>query len=169
MCIVIDSDVFSPLVNPQASNHQEFQPVLKWIVSGKGKVVYGGTTYGNEVSRHQNFRGFLVQMERKGKTVNVNCAQVDSVEEALSQAIQGPEFNDHHIVAIVVVSGCKLVCSNDTGLYALISKCYSRGVRGLLKRLSPHSGRIWCPKIYKGCGQRALLCDRNIAKCCQPC
>jgi hypothetical protein len=173
MCIVIDSDVFSPLVNPQASNHREFQPVFEWIVSGRGKVVYGGTKYREEVSKHRDFRGFLVQMEHKGKTVNVNCADVDSVEIALSQAMQGPGFNDHHndhhIVAIVVVSTCKLVCSNDTGLHALISTCYSTGARTLIKRLSPHSGSIRCPKIYKGRRHRALLSDRNIAKCCQPC
>lgn len=169
MCIVIDSDVFSPLVNPHMRNHREFQPVLEWIVSGKGKIVYGGTTYEQEVSRHRNFREFLVQMEHKGKTVNVHCVDVDCVEISLSQAIQGPGFNNHHIVAIVLVSSCKLVCSNDTGLHALISTCYSRGARALIKKISPNPGSIQCPKIYKNRRHRALLSDRNIAKCCQPC
>ncbi|GAG47255.1 unnamed protein product, partial [marine sediment metagenome] len=135
MCIVIDSNVFSPLVNPQASDHKEFQPVLEWIASGKGKVVYGGTTYAKEVSKHRGFRGFLVQMEHKGKTVNANCADVDSVAGALSQAIRGSGFNDHHIVSIVLVSGCKLVCSNDTRLHTLISICYSGGARASIKSL----------------------------------
>lgn len=169
MCIIIDTNVLSSVLNLQSSDHEEFQPVFAWIAYGKGKMVFGGTTYIAELTRVKTFNKLLTEWQRNRKLVRIDDANVDNMEHLLSQNITGPQFNDHHIVAIVLVSGCKLICSNDTGLHALISTCYSTGARTLIKRLSPHSGSIRCPKIYKGRRHRALLSDRNIAKCCQPC
>ena len=170
MCIVIDADVFSYVINPNSSNHGDFRPVKDWIVSGKGKLVYGGTKYAEEILGHQGFRGFLVQMEHKGKTVNVACGSVDKVEVDLKQNIKGSGFNDYHIVAIILVSGCKLVCSNDQGLSNLISVCYNRVARPLMKRVSKRVSIRWPihrPIIYKKQTHRVHLCDQNIAACCQ--
>lgn len=172
MCIVIDANVLPSVFNPLSSAYQEFRPVLDWITEGKGKVVYGGRKYKEELSKIPKYTNFLVELRRIGKVVVVdeaNNVSVDSVEEGISQKIQGPNFNDHHIVAIVLVSGCKLVCSYDTGLYALISACYSGAARALLKGISPYLRHVQRPKIYKSRRNVALLCDRNIAKCCQPC
>lgn len=169
MCIVIDSNVIPCVFNSQASDHQEFRPVFAWIRQGRGKIVYGGTRYKKELSELRNYLGILAELKRKSKVViidEVNNISVDSVEDYLSQRIVRSDFNDHHIVAILIISGCKLVCSNDTGAHALIGVCFGRA-RALIKGISPCPGHVQTPKIYSNRTCAGLLCDRNIAKCCQ--
>ena len=49
MCIIIDANTLSLVFNPETKGHEEFKPVFKWIDKGKGKIVYGGTKYEEEL------------------------------------------------------------------------------------------------------------------------
>ena len=166
MCIVIDADVFSSLANARASMHSEFRPLFEWVSFGKGKVVYGGTKYAEELAKNGKFRGWLFELEKKKKTVFIEKERIDYTSAYLTKNASGP-YNDYHIAAIVIVSGCKLVCSLDKGLHNLINVCYQQRLRKLIKRDCPCMGNLSHPKIYQNKGHRILLCDKNIAKCCQ--
>ena len=48
MCVIVDTNAFAAVFNANANNHDEFAPVLDWIISGKGKLVIGGTKYMSE-------------------------------------------------------------------------------------------------------------------------
>ncbi len=157
MCIVIDTNTFSLVFSGRRDGHEEFRPVLRWIVSGKGKIVYGGSKYRGELRRAKRYLGIVSQFKKAGKVVEVNDQQVDARQRELEDSMQHRDFDDPHIIAIVIVSGCKLVCSNDSRAYRFVK----------MKELYP--SRIQRPKIYRGKGNEDLLCDQNIADICRPC
>lgn len=157
MCIVIDTNVIPSVFNPRSSEHKEFQPIFAWIAYGKGKMVYGGTKYIRELTKIRKLRNLLAEWHRSRKVVLINNVSVDAMEQQLSQIITHPKFNDQHIVAIIIVSGCKLVCSNDKNSHTLIKRriLYPKGIHP--------------PKIYSSSKTVHLLCDQYIADCCKPC
>ena len=157
MCIVVDTNVIPSVFNPQSADHQEFQPVFAWIAHGRGKMVYGGTKYIEELNKFTKYNSLLAELRRIRKIVLVDKASVDSIQEEVSQKIKHKDFNDQHIIAIVIVSGCKLVCSNDKKSYPFVKK----------KSLYPNGAQR--PKIYSSRRHTNLLTDKYIAKCCYPC
>lgn len=167
MCVVIDANAFSSIANEEASTHSEFKPLIDWISLGKGKVVYGGTQYGKEIAKNRRFREWLYQLEKKRKTVVINEESVDYTMSFLTNNVGEFKYNDYHVMAIVIVSGCKLVCSLDKGLHKLINVCYQLEVKKLVTKNCPCMENPSRPRIYQNKGHIALLCDQNIAKCCQ--
>ena len=168
MCVVVDTDTFTYFSNHHSSRHEEFQPVIEWVRNGNSKFVYGGTTYGDQLLRHKGFSDFLQEMWRDGKTSVVNRQEVDQIESVIRQQITGPRYNDHHIVAIVLISRCKLVCSIDSGLRNLIDACYSSSGRSTIKRqLRIRNFRR--PSIYSGRGSTATIRRRTFSDNCGPC
>lgn len=51
MCIILDINILSSVFSQAAMKHREFEPVLKWITEGHGRVVYGGTKYKKELGK----------------------------------------------------------------------------------------------------------------------
>ena len=167
MCIVIDANIFSSIAYEGASAHSELKPLLKWISFGRGKVVYGGTKYGEEIAKHSKFGQWLKELEKKRKVVHIDDTRIDSTMDYLMNNVSGPDYDDHHILAIVFVSGCKLVCSSDKGLHSLVHVCYEPRLKTLIKRDCPCAGNPSRPKIYQNSDHKDLLCDENVASCCQ--
>lgn len=166
MCIVVDANEFSAIANEEESMHSEFIPLIEWISFGKGKVVYGGKLYGEEIAKHGGFRGWLYQLEKKNKTIVINGDIVDSTADFLSNVMGESKYDDYHVMAIVIVSGCKLVCSSDQGLHKLINVCYQEKMKKIVKINCTCMENPSRPGIYQNKGHIALLCDKNIAKCC---
>lgn len=146
MHIVIDADVFSTIVNIRERNHAEFQPLIDYVVRGEGVLAYGGTTYGKQLNGHREFREFLVELGRSGKSIEVKKDHVDGVQDFLELNFRG---NDHHIVAIVIVKACEIVSSFDLGLHKLIDKCYQPASRQLIRNNCINLGHLKKPKIYQ--------------------
>jgi predicted nucleic acid-binding protein len=157
MCIVIYTNTLASVFNSKSQDHQEFQPVLEWIISGKGKIVLGGTKYGAEIKRSgakiiQLLREFL----KRKKIVNVSDSEVDREEIRIKSLESSPDFDDAHLVALLDVSGCILICSKDERAYPF------------LKKMELYQRRAERPKIYRSHQNADLLCDGNIAPCCEP-
>jgi hypothetical protein len=156
VCIVIDTNVVASVLSPKSARHAEFKPVLDWILYGKGKLVYGGSTYRREVfQRMPQYAGLIEELKRGGKCVVLDRAAVDAVEGRVREAEPSPDFDDAHLVAIFDVSGCLLLCSDDARADRFVKD------RGLYERRSP-------PRIYRLAEHVHLLCDDNIAACCKP-
>lgn len=68
-----------------------------------------------------------------------------------------PDFDDPHLVGLLRVSGCKLICSLD-------SRAFPYFRHSLF--FNPASNR---PRIYSTLSNSSLLCDRQIADVCKPC
>lgn len=165
MCIVIDSDTFSAISNEGHAQHSEFKPLLEWIQHGNGKVVYGGTEYSDKLKRHQKFMFWLGQMEKIHKTVVISRGLVDKTSEYLSETVHGSNYNDHYIVAILIVSGCRLVSSFDSRLSKLIKVCYSQPTVRSIRKYCPCSRKLYRPRIYRNKQSGSdLLSDRYVVK-----
>ncbi len=156
MCIVIDTNAFASVFETNAEDHHEFRPILKWICEGKGKIVYGGAKYKAELWISRKYLRIFRQLQTARKTVEIVAAEIDQEQERLERALNHKNFDDPHLIAIVIVSGCKLICSKDKRAYAFIkdSSLYPK-----------HFNR---PRIYSSSSNSDLLCDQNIADCCQP-
>jgi hypothetical protein len=156
MCIVIDNCVKARVFDSANAEHHLFKPVYEWIISGDGKLVYGGTTYRDEALAGA-FGKLVLELKKTGKAINVGDAAVDAVEGQVRAAINDPDFDDPHIVAILKVSKCRLVCTSD-----------KRGNKYFTHRkFFPSRARR--PQLYLGLADARKLCSRNIADCCRPC
>lgn len=150
MCIVIDACTFSKVF---ASDDSDFSPVKKWLSSGKGKMVLGGTKYAAELSKLHKYVRIVSELSRKGRVVTLKSSDVDAVEKRVKDIEPSVDFDDPHIVAIVVVSGCKVVCTLD-----------SRSDRFLRDRRFYEASRR--PSIYRAASHAHLLRDSNIVGAC---
>lgn len=150
MAIIIDANCLSNVFEKKSTLHHEFSPVFDWIISGKGKMVVGGTKYFNELKKLTRILRLFNILKNSNKVVIVNTDQVDCEQARLEAMINHPDFDDPHIMALVIVSSCRLVCSRDARSEAFIldGKYYPKGVKP--------------PKFYKGRRNQNLLCDKYI-------
>lgn len=155
MCIVIDINVFASVFKPDAQNFKEYEPIFKWIVEKrKGKVVYGGSKYLKELP--QSYRSILLELSKSGLTAYYPDTQaIDDYEEQIIQSIDDKRLNDPHIIAILGVTGCLLLCSEDSKSFKFIKdrQFYPKKYKGL--------------KIYTKNKHKHLLCEENIVSICR--
>ena len=148
MCIVVDANVFSEVLknDPKSS----FKSVSDWIYSGLGKFVIGGTKYQNEIgfNEHESKINQLLQLKKASKLVLIADDKVDKEENGLKAKLD-KNCDDHHIIALLQVSGCKLLASKDQRSFSYIQKNTKA-------------------KIYSSEKNSDLLIPSNIAKCCKP-
>lgn len=158
MCLVIDINVIGSVLNPKAEHHSDFEPILYWITHGKGKIIWGGTKYKNEL-KGGKYLGLLNDLGKKRKTVKIDQEKVDEIETRLKNECRGSEFkgfNDHHIVALIIASKCKLICTGDFES------------DHFLKNRSLYPDDVGVPSIYKNISHRHLIADDKIVKQCLP-
>lgn len=160
MCIVIDINVIKTVFNEEEKNHQYYKPVKDWILGGKGKMVVGGSTYYEELEKMYKFRKFYIALRKAGKVV-VGCDEkIDNLELDLKETLNHRDFDDPHIVALLIISGCKIICSEDARAYPFFQKSewYPKG------KSVP---KIYCKRAHSK--SKELLSDSNIAEICLPC
>ncbi|MDD2918501.1 hypothetical protein [Rhodoferax sp.] len=157
MCIIIDTNTLSKVFKTTDKKHSEFKPVLDWIKDGNGKIIVGGTTFNNEILVKVQWFVKAYQLLRQcGKVVEIDMRKVDKQEAWLKKQITDDDFDDPHIVALIGISGCKLVCTGDARSFPYIQN----------KKLYP-KGKV-PPSIYTKASNKQLLCDSNLAPCCLP-
>lgn len=157
MCIIVDVNTIPVLFNADNKQHSEYRPVLEWIVADKGKIVYGGSKYKEELKELKGYFRFIKILEQAGKTHEVDDLKVNEAHEIIKTKQAKKEFNDPHIIAIISICGCKLLCSNDHASFPFIKK-----KEFYLNDQKP-------PAIYTRKDHKDLLIDDNIASCCRPC
>lgn len=157
MCIVIDTNTLSPVFSESNHLHHLFRPVLEWVMTGRGFIVYGGSTYIAELAKVASVLRLFVEFERARRVTKIRNDLVDNHEIAVRKLEPDPSFNDPHIVAILRASGCRLVCTSDKKSHPFLKR------RALyLKRQRP-------PMIFSGHKSHAnLLNNRNIVESLVP-
>lgn len=157
MCLIIDANTIPCVFDSSCEGHARFVPVLAWITTGKGKIVYGGTKYKGEVrDRMVKYSRLVGNLQRQGKVIVLPTRDVDLFAAHLKRKVTARNFDDEHIVAIVAVSGCRVVCTLDKRAHPYL----------LRKDLYPQS--VKRPKIYSGgAAHFKLCCDKNIAPICR--
>lgn len=150
MCIIIDINAIPSVFNPNIEDHAEFKPVLNWIISGDGFMIYGGTKYKDELKKLVKYLGFILELQRNNK-VRVVCEKsIDDAEAQIKEIIPDNDFDDPHIAAIVKITACRLICSKDI-----------RSVKYIQNRALYCKGFI-LPRYYTGIRNKGLLCPTNI-------
>jgi predicted nucleic acid-binding protein len=157
MCVIIDTNVFSSVFNKSSVAHGEFAPVLDWIVNGKGKIVYGGSKYKEELRRAGKYLKIIGQFNRSRKVVNINDNPIDKHQAHVEGILKHRDFDDPHLVAICFVSKCEIVCTKDERASPFLAR----------KEFYPNNSPR--PKLYTGKRNAGLLCDRYMANVCLPC
>ncbi len=80
------------------------------------------------------------------------------MEIVVSSRVAHPNFDDQHLVALLIISGCKLICSLDERAYLFFKH------KEFFEKASKR------PKIFKGTKQnKNLLNDKNITGICKLC
>ena len=159
MCLVVDANSFGHVFNPKDKKHSAFEPVLRWLFHGYGGgLIYGGEKYSREVDfTSPTYRPLLVELERKGRMFEMCGTCVDHVAAQLKEAVRDdPDFDDEHILALVIVSKCCVVCTEE--------------VRALkfLKRSNLYPKGTNPPKIYQSLRNAAILRNAdNVAEVCR--
>lgn len=157
MCVVIDANVIPSVFNPDSANHSEFRPLYNWIRERKGKFVHGGSTFKDELGRLSSYLELFLELERTNRSHHADDEEVDRIEEIVKHQISDNPFNDHHIIAIVIVSKCRFICSKNSRHYRYFQ----------LRTVYPTG--ISIPKIYSGLGSSTILYDRRLTRPCGPC
>lgn len=149
MCIVIDTCAISRVFT---AGDADFDAVRRWIVEGRGKMVFGGTKYNEELLKLGRYLAVIQELTRQRKTVVVNRDLVDEAEARVREMEPCADFDDPHIVAIVKVSRCRVVCSTDARADRFVQdrRFYGAPV----------------PSIYRHRDHGHLLRDCNIVGAC---
>lgn len=153
MCIIIDTNVLARVFDVFNVDHYEFSPVYNWIIKGKGKVVFGGTKYTKEIGKYLNL---FVELKKIRKAIYVDSVLVDQKEEEIKKSIEKKDFDDQHLVSLLMVSKCQLICSLDRRAYPFFRHS---------NYFSPAKTK---PRIYSGAKNKKLLTNKYIAEICKP-
>jgi hypothetical protein len=151
MCLVIDTCCLAKVFDGRNRQHFQFVPVLNWITSGKGRMIYGGTKYRIELGQARKFVGIIAELARRGKTIQIPDDAVDGIAAALKARLTDTRFDDEHLVALVIASRCFVVCTTD---HVAIAYLKHRDVYS--------SYNVTRPKIYSSYRNRDLCCDRHL-------
>lgn len=153
MCVVIDINTFHCVFNASSDSFMEFSPVHEWLYEQpKAKLVYGGTKYRQEMLVLRKYFGYMVELRRLKRIAEIDDVIVDSKEEEVKAKVQRADFDDAHIVAIFIASGCRVFCSKDqrADKYIKMRFFYPKGQKP--------------PNIYRGRKHTHLLCNENLVQ-----
>ena len=111
MCAIVDADVVHQLVGPkQTEAGKKFR---EWLDSGRGELIVGGKNT-IELTHNKNFERWFVEARRLGRRVRqIRESMITEVEDQLSGRVTS---NDLHVIALAVVSGARLLFTDDRRL-----------------------------------------------------
>lgn len=144
MCIVIDANVFGAVFSEDDQRHEEFAPVKEWIMSGRGAMVYGGTKYKKEILEAPRRQRFVRLLRDSGKAIAIADCTVDQRHAEVERLTQSTDCDDQHIVALLGVSRCPLLCSGDKRSFAHIKNrdLYPKGAPKIKIYSSSRNSRL---------------------------
>jgi len=152
VCLVIDTCCLVKVFDPKNKEHYNFVPVWEWIHLGRGRMIYGGTKYLTELRQVTRILGLIGELSRKGRVKVLSRSAVDTIAQEIKAQVSHSEFNDEHLVAIVIVSRCHVVCTDDRKAMPYLKR----------KELYKDHG-MKRPKIYqRRKTHERLCCDENV-------
>jgi hypothetical protein len=155
MCIVLDVNVFPEFFDSKNPSYNSYNKLRKWIFKGNGKLIFGGTKYREEVGQVKTYISVLAALDRAGKIVQLDDAAVDRIQTEVRAIEKSTKFDDPHLVAIVLCSKCRVICTNDVRALP-----YLKDLR-FFKRAADR------PRIYSDDKNCRLINNRNIVCVCQ--
>ena len=116
MCAIVDTNAAHKVFGSnQAHATGAGEGFLRWLNSGKGKLVIGGERFDQELSRVPKFREWADQAQRAGRLIRQSKDRIDQETERIENS-GCLKSDDPHIIALAQVSGARLLFSNDREL-----------------------------------------------------
>ena len=115
----------------------------------------GGAKYKRELSALKSILSILVELERKGKVVRATDADVDADELIVKTIEPASDFDDPHLVALVRLTGCRLICIRDPRAHKF------------LRAAAFYRSKKDRPSLYTRAKNYILLRPQNLAPCCR--
>ena len=113
MCAIVDNDVrhevFSPDSQTKAGKH-----FLNWLDEGNGRLVVGGKLW-RELSEYGHFQKWFQVAITSSRAFRFKDDEVDASESEI-RSKQICQSNDEHVLALALVSGARLLFTNDRNL-----------------------------------------------------
>ncbi|WP_333661533.1 hypothetical protein [Chishuiella changwenlii] len=156
MAIIIDTNCLANVFSKSSDKHNEFKPVLDWILKGKGFLIYGGSKYNEELKKTPKYLPILRLLKDVGKVHKGNDDNIDNIENSISKTNTSKLFNDIHILAICLDTKCNLVCSEDTTSIPFITDPKHFG-KGNIR-----------PNFYTSSRNKDILDDKYVNQCYKP-
>lgn len=113
MCAIVDANVtFEVFGKKQTEAGKKFR---EWLDGDRGKLVVGGRNL-TELAHNGNFRRWFQEARRlTGRVQQIGRAQIEVQEDDLRR--RGLfKSNDEHVLALALVSGARLLYSDDGDL-----------------------------------------------------
>lgn len=113
MCAIVDANVtFEVFGKKQTEAGKKFRD---WLDGERGKLVVGGRNL-TELARNGNFRRWFQEARRlTGRVQQIGRARIEAQEKDLRR--RGlHKSNDEHVLALALVSGARLLYSDDGDL-----------------------------------------------------
>ena len=152
MCVIVDANTLSSVFKDDAKKKLQFEPVLNWVLQGKGKFIVGGSKYISELKKVRVALDFLtlLKSKTKDKVIVLDKDKVDMQQKEIETIVNDREFDDPHLPAMVRVSHCMIICSLDARSVEFVTRpdLYPRGIE--------------VPRYYTGVHNSDLLCDKYI-------
>ena len=135
MCVILDANTFHKFKNP---TDEDMAPVWKWLDDKNGKIVYSNT------------EKFVDEWERGGmghlRDQMLRAGQLKLVSEGVQKKADELEgeiaSNDEHIIALVIVSGVKVLVFYREGDSDLFTDFKNRQLVG---------GKVYTRKAHARC------------------
>ena len=156
MPIIIDTNCFANVFSPKSNKHNEFKPVLEWILIGKGIMVYGGSKYKDELKKTPKYLSIIRLLKDVGKVLEGCSETIDRLQEQIESQNDDDDFDDPHLPAIVLATRCRLICSEDT-----------RSIEHVTNR-KYYPTRFSSPSYYTSSTNKSLLTDKYVDKSLKP-
>lgn len=117
-------------------------------------MVFGGTHYSKELEMQSKYIPIIAELKRIHKVIVVDKDTVDDLEDKVKEIEPKKDFDDPHLVAIVEISGCRIVCSDDkrADKYIKDERFYNKSKK---------------PSIYRTNNHSHLLTSKNIVAICK--
>ena len=150
MAILIDVNVIPTVFCTKSLKHAEFEPVLKWILEGKGLMVYGGSKYKEELGKLGKYLKIIRSLKSFKKAIEIDALEVDRYQKIVEDKEDNLDFDDPHLIAICAVSKCRIICSEDLRSIKFVQN----------SKFYPKNFHI--PKYFTSKRNRALLQEKYI-------
>ena len=113
MCAIIDANVtFEVFGRKQTEAGVQFR---KWLDGDRGRLVVGGKNL-KELRKNGNFKRWFTEERRRGGRVRQIKKEIISERKKALVRDRLLTSNDEHVVALALVSGARLLYSNDRRL-----------------------------------------------------
>lgn len=150
MAVIIDTNCFANVFNRKSVNHNEYRPVLDWVVKGKGLIIYGGTKYIQELKKAPKYLPIMRLLREVNKVLIGNLENIDRLQAEIEAKRVDEDFDDPHLPAIVIDTKCRLICSEDKRSIPFVKN----------RDLYPNG--LQAPVYYTSSRNSDLLCDNYI-------